>query len=1163
MNFNPPVVSMRPAVVPVLERRQMSTLFTVTDQDDDSQVLLYQFRDNGIGAGRLMIGNEVVPANTWREIPASQLNIATYQGAPEFAKETLSVRVYDGTFWSNVATGTITSGNVSPQVEGRDGRVPANTLKPISSHINYFDGDGDRAIHYLIVDRDNSPTGGRFSLRGEELPQARWFKVEAGDLQNLMYRGAEAGGVEERIGVMAWDGHSFSDMASFSMATTSQPAITPQAASVVSGYSRPFTDFVDVQDPDGDEILTLNVVDYRINADGGYWEYQGNRMPSAEFFTIPFANRDELFYVGGSTAPQAENVGVQAFDGFEFSPVSNFEIKTIVPPMISGTDTDVQRGHYLNMATGGSSPASGTIPDGIPILDFQGSDGDEISQFLFVDRYTNNNGGHFVFKGDRLPSGRWFRIDADELDQLEYRGGVFGPQSEPVSAMAFSNGVWSEQTTFEMGTLRNAHAPEVNLFEVNARLGVVMSLEGMFTWSDGDGDLLEFVRVYDTGSSPESGYFSINGVRQQAQTWINIPFDEISTVKYHLPTVANSEKIRMFASDGRAASTAETATINAIEAPVINAVDNDVSLDTIERLPVSSLIEQLDNGPSFRQYQLYDENTFFRSARLELDGNDLQQGVMHTLTAAEFDRVVFKGAETDFGRQFDPMLIRADNGVTGWSEWERVNVNTDPVGNRSLTSGTQWFDFSGSGKTEITYMFTDGNGSNTEGPEHDPVPEYYICIPATDPDDECNVANESIPLNQPQRETIREVLGYFETVADIRFREVPFSANADDAVLTFGASDLPDGVAAWAYLPSGPTFTGLASKPGDVWFDTDSFNPNTNFETGLGSAFRFTAYHEIGHAIGFKHPFTNPDPLSVFLDFDYNTVMSYTHDNVHNPFPAPYPEQPSSAMIYDVVEAQRLYGVNEEFNNNNNHYGNFFSGSYPYFVDNDEQHQTTLYDSGGIDTYNFTNHIADEVIDLREGTWSSVNGVPQTLRTAYLTVIENARGGFGNDNIRGNEISNLLFGNDGDDVLRGGGDNDIVRGGRGGDTYIWSLGDGRDNYREEGNGIEGEIDFVEFYDPSGAIDSLEDDFTFRRFGETLRIDLTLNQGEGQGTVQLVDFGQAGTEVEIMRIHGLLGEKIGNDIDLKSIYNTASAAPQRYFVTNNEGENGGFIAMPVT
>jgi len=537
---------------------------------------------------------------------------------------------------------------------------------------------------------------------------------------------------------------------------------------------------------------------------------------------------------------------------------------------------------------------------------------------------------------------------------------------------------------------------------------------------------------------------------------------------------------------------------------------------------------------------------------LELDGTDLQQGVVQTLTADEFSRLVFKGAEVDFGRQLDPMLIRADNGVTGWTEWERVNVNTDPVGADALTTGTQWFSEPGP-KTVITYTFVDGNAS--------PVPDYYVCTPLPNPDEECNVAGEDFALNQAQREAIRETFSYYETIANLDFEEVPWESSASNAVMTFAAANLnPAGVAAWAYLPNGNVEDGKGAKPGDIWFDTDFYHPDTNFDVGLGSSFRGTAFHEIGHAIGFGHPFSADPPLSIFVDFDYNTVMSYTHDNVDNPFDA-YPEgNPSTAMLYDVVEAQRLYGANMDHNSGNNHYGNFFSGSYPNFINNSEQHQTTLWDAGGIDTLNFTNHVANETIDLRQGTWTSVNGVQQSVRIAYGNVMENARGGSGDDNIRGNEIRNLLFGNDGNDVLRGGGDNDILRPGSGDDVVVWSLGDGRDIIREEGKGG---IDRIEFYDPSGSIDSLEDDFIVRRFGSELRIDLTLDQGQGQGTVSIADFDKPDSAVELMRIHGLLGAQIGNDIDLVSLFDIASSTPTRYFLTDVQGLNGGYIASPVT
>lgn len=1166
MNFNPPVVRMQPSVVPILQRRSLSDLFTVTDADPNSEILRYQIRDNGPGAGQFLVGNEVVEPNSWREFPSSQLNVVTYKGAAAFAKETISIRAFDGLFWSNVATSSITTGNVTPVLTAEPGRIAANDVMRIDKQITYSDGDGDPAIRYLFVDRQINADGGQFVLRGEEKQQGKWFTIEAGDLPNLMYRGAQQGGEAELIGVMVWDGYSFSEPIEFEMATTSQPIITGTSESVVTDQRKPATSFFNVSDPDGDPIVSYVVADYRINANGGYWEYQGVRQESAKFFTVPAANLGELFYVGGSVGPQSEEVGIQVFDGFEFSPVSNIEIETIVRPMVEGRDAEVKRGHYLNMATGGTANTSGQMADGDPILDFLGSDEDDISQLLFVDRFVNTNGGHFVFKGDRLPSGRWFKIQADELPDLEYRGGVFGPQTEPISAMAFSNGVWSEETTFQIDTLKNLYRPEVNLFDVTARLGVVMSLEGMFTWEDLDGDILESVSIYDTGSAADSGYFTINGVRQNAQVWINVPFDEVSTVKYHLSNLANTEKIRMFASDGRAASVVETATIDSISTPVIESIDNDVSLDSLESIPVGDFFQQLDSGPSLTHWQVYDEiesGATDRSGRLFLrepgggnNGEQLQGSVVHTLTAEEFSRLEFQGAESDLGRQLDPMLVRGTNNITGWTEWHRVNLNTDAVGPDALTSGTRWFNSPFTGQedpTVITYMFIDGN--RVDGP-YPPLPTYYSCPP----DPECN---NPTALNQPQREAIREVHAYYETVANVDFVEVPWTSNASTAAITWGAADLPAGVGAWAYFPNGAVPNGFNAKPGDIWFNNlAGYDPTTNVDVSLGSEFRGTAYHELGHAIGLKHPHSLDPVLSVFLDFEYNTIMSYQRDNSFNPHTG-YSEASSTANLYDNMELQRVYGLNETNRPGNDHYGNFFSGSYPHFINNNEQHQTTLYDTGGIDTFNFTNHTADESIDLREGQWSTVNGVPMSLRIQYLTTIENARGGSGDDNIRGNEISNLLFGNDGDDVLQAGGDNDIIRGGRGGDTYIWSLGDGRDLVREEGNGILDEIDFAEFYDPSGSIDSLEDDFTFRRFGETLRIDLTLDQREGQGTMQIVDFGQTGSEVEIMRIHGLLGDKIGNDIDLKSIYNTASAGPQRYYVTDIVGENGGYIASPVT
>ena len=283
--------------------------------------------------------------------------------------------------------------------------------------------------------------------------------------------------------------------------------------------------------------------------------------------------------------------------------------------------------------------------------------------------------------------------------------------------------------------------------------------------------------------------------------------------------------------------------------------------------------------------------------------------------------------------------------------------------------------------------------------------------------------------------------------------------------------------------------------------------------------------------------------MSIFNNFDYLTVLSQQHDSDFNQFD-PFPEQPSSLALFDIEALQNIYGANTTFNIGDNQYGNFFSGSAPHFINNDESHQTTLYDAGGTDTLNYTLHVADETIDLRQGQFSSINGVPQSLRISYGTVIENARGGSGDDNIRGSETVNFLIGNEGDDVLRGGGGNDVLRGGEGNDTFIWSLGDGRDLIQEQGNGG---LDTLQVFDPSGSLTSLGDDLTFRRFGNDLRIDFTLNQGEGQGTVTIQDFGDEESRVEFLTLHNSSGTQIGNAIDLQSIFDQATTLAQRFDV----------------
>jgi len=800
-------------------------------------------------------------------------------------------------------------------------------------------------------------------------------------------------------------------------------------------------------DPDNGPLLSYYFVDRRPNAEGGYWRFKGVRQQSARWFQVRPDELSQLQYVGATFGPDSERIGIQVLDQGGWSEPVDLSILTDSRPTANGTDATVLEAYSIDIA---------------PLVSGSNSSGASADAFRITDTRVNANGGYLEFQGTRLPSGQFVEVSAAEIGDLKYVGGAFGPQVEPIRLQSIVGGVLSEPTFFNITTRANANAPEVTAFDVNSRTGSVIDFASMFSWTDADGvppTTIKEVRFFDTGVTADSGYFSINGVRQNAGEWIPVDYELITSgdVKYHVSPRSDSELYRVTVNDGRYVSSLDTGQIQAIANPELTAFQNDFSVDTIERISIGNFITQTDTGPPLVEYQVYDENTDVRSGRMELNGVDLQQGIVHTLTAAEFNQLVFKGAEADFGRQIDGMLVRGRNAVGLSTEWTRFNVNTDPVGSASLTSGTQYFNTSGTPITEITYTFIDSGNQDKSGrrgvppgPQRPLLPAYYPAGGGCDTGIGIE-AEMTLAWNQPQREETRRMLTSIQKYANINFREVPYDGTASDAAITFGSwsagsgFDCPAGAAAYAYLPIDGS--GVGSRIGDIWFDwsqpgwdSTDFDPVT-FEPstiqGLGTNFNATVLHEVGHSLGFKHPFEGIPALSIFNNFEYNTVMAYERFNGNSQFDQPYPEPTSSFMLYDIQELQRLYGVRTDYNLENNHY-RF-----------EEAHQQSIYDSGGIDTINLTRHTVDTKIDLREGQRSTLESsagvaVENSILIPYGVLIENARSGSGDDDVGGNETSNTLFTNDGNDTLTGRGGNDVLRGGDGADRYIWNLGDGRD-----------------------------------------------------------------------------------------------------------------------
>lgn len=331
-------------------------------------------------------------------------------------------------------------------------------------------------------------------------------------------------------------------------------------------------------------------------------------------------------------------------------------------------------------------------------------------------------------------------------------------------------------------------------------------------------------------------------------------------------------------------------------------------------------------------------------------------------------------------------------------------------------------------------------------------------------------------FDSTQEAAARDALAAVAEIADITFSEA-----GGVGQMTFALSSQSPGQGGYAYTPSylysfsGGTILSATEQEaaGDVWINGDATWSTDAWLPGHdGYA---TLLHEIGHALGLKHPFeagVGGYTLVDTLDDESHTVMSYTM--------APRASlievtgtalsyswrtshlRPSTFMPLDIEALQYLYGANTATR----------SGDTVYTWDTNAELLETIWDGGGIDTIDCSNQGFTCIIDLRAGNFSSI-GLRQTdaeiregldlpdwftetlpgdiydgsdnLAIAAGVVIEKAIGGTGKDQITGNAANNtlkggagadLLIGNGGKDTLDGGTGNDTLRGGMGDDTYI-------------------------------------------------------------------------------------------------------------------------------
>lgn len=1158
VSSTPVLTSFNKTLVPDTGIATLASMFSYKDAENDPMQML-RVRDKNTfgGSGSLYRVNTKMDAGVWHTFAANELEGWTFRALENKRVDTVEIQAYDGYAWSNIVESIVTAYSNPPEVSTAGSVVvDPSTVFKLSDMFSYYDADGHPMERIRVIEGNTNALSGYLAKNGVKQDTLVWHEILISELSQWTYVSAGyIGG--DRVRFRAYDGYVWSTAASLDVNSTSTPpTVDGLNRTVLPVTALSLASLFVYDDLDGDPMVRFKVTDLNTDFESGYLTQGGVKVAAGVEYTIEAANLGDWGFVSGDFIG-SDNLQFQVYDGYSWSSIDigNVASDTGNPSVIA---LDYTRLPFTSLAL---------------VNMFQYSDGDNLPiQWVEVrDMNAASDSGYFDVNGEKKAALVWHQVAAADFADWFFVSGahlVF----DDVEIRASNGYKWSNVDTSTIDSYSNTPTVQALTKAIDHMDSV--DLKYLFQFMDVDGDSLAKLRIIDRNDNNNSGYLSRNGAVMPAKVWHEILASDLENWEFVGGNYLIEDAYSIQVSDGHTWSTISNARL--VWRNLYDPLLSDVSKPARQQsgTSVDSGLGYLFKFPGNVQgdnFQVLGGNLYNAANQTFLDPE-----IVYTFTRTQFQndiRVVSSSPDNSHAiLNMEQLLVRVEiDGI--WSQWSNINLLDAPNINDAMDQADPLDSF---------WSINEG-----DDPEFPATTLYYYWLDApafyyNNSDLEVQHGHDFAEPNAKTKGVIRDILDMYEAISPFNFIEwnplvhplIPVEYD-----LTFGwvdMTDYPFPVDAYTKgVPEGGADE-IYTRGGDMWFNTFYNSGDHDITDPDPGEYGYTVYiREIARALGLEYTTTGPvqlgeagfdSPDYVGVSHTYNSTLAREID---------YHVNPSTPMLYEILEIQSRYGVNNNYQTGNNLYD--FDETLPEVI--------TIWDAGGTDTISFENvNITSgdgysAMIDLRDGASSYLYdpNFPDTdninffhfgrITIAFNAVIENAIGSDGDDYLIGNNFDNDMMGGLGNDVMIGGAGDDFMNGGLGDDRYLLTFGHqaavafGHDSATifEDNAGGQDRVEVYDYDEFLAIMDRdviFEKDFAFHRNDEDLFIELTMDNNAAEASIAIQRQDLVNSQVETLRFFG------GIDVDLVYLFDQMTTQDRwtRFELTESSTANGLLVSQ---